>query len=70
MDSLTPSPRGSRGSRVLRQISSVSLDIKAAAEVEKIWILYNLNNDTVLDYYEVRDYLMDSARPAIRLSDR
>ena len=68
MESLTPSPR--RSVRTVRQISSISLDIKAAAEVEKIWILYNLNEDNALEFDEVRDYLMDCAQPAIRLSDR
>ena len=34
-----------------------SMDIKIHAEVEKIWINYDLNKDGHLDYEEVKVYL-------------
>tara|TARA_B110000305_G_C18831875_1_gene356117 strand:+ start:133 stop:375 length:243 start_codon:yes stop_codon:yes gene_type:complete len=39
------------------------------SEVEKIWILYDLDGDGHLAYEEVATYLRDRAYPYITLSD-
>ena len=52
------------------RVTSVSLDIKAAAEVEKIWILYNLNGDETMDFMEVMDYLIDNSKPRLTVNNQ
>eukprot|EP00355_Strombidium_rassoulzadegani_P002973 CAMPEP_0168612674 /NCGR_PEP_ID=MMETSP0449_2-20121227/3043_1 /TAXON_ID=1082188 /ORGANISM="Strombidium rassoulzadegani, Strain ras09" /LENGTH=72 /DNA_ID=CAMNT_0008653255 /DNA_START=14 /DNA_END=232 /DNA_ORIENTATION=- len=39
--------------------SDISIDIKVQSEVEKIWIMYDLDNNGVLDIEEVTRYLND-----------
>ena len=46
--------------------TELSLEIKALAEVEKVWILYDLAKALVngeLDYHETRHYLEEMAFP-------
>ena len=39
------------------------------AEVEKIWILYDLDDNGELDYEEMADYLKDMTYPYLNLTD-
>ena len=50
--------------------ASVAQQIKAAAEVEKIWILYNLRQNETLGFLEVRDFLLDSLQPENAFTDK
>ena len=52
-----------------RKESEISMEIKALAEVEKIWILYDLNNESEMDLDQTRAYLKDVAYPYLTLSD-
>tara|TARA_B110000305_G_C19020005_1_gene438882 strand:+ start:93 stop:308 length:216 start_codon:yes stop_codon:yes gene_type:complete len=52
-----------------REETEVSLEIKALAEVEKIWILYELENDGYLNLPKTTAYLKDVAYPYLTLSD-
>ena len=45
------------------------MEIKAIAEVEKIWILYDLNESGELDFDETKDYLTERAYAYKKLSD-
>ena len=47
---------------------SISSEIKVLAEVEKIWILYDLNNDQSLDFSEMEVYIKDVTGPRVNLS--
>ena len=40
------------------------------AEVEKIWILYDADNNGKLDFEEVESYLKEMAFPHLKLTDR
>ena len=53
----------------MRQESDVSKEIKAIAEVEKIWILYDLDYNGELDFDETKAYLKEMAFPTLQLSD-
>ena len=48
---------------------TVSDEIKILAEVEKIWIIYDLNNDQRIDYEEIRNYIVNMADPYLKLTD-
>ena len=37
--------------------SDVSIEIKASAEVEKMWIIFDIDGSGELEFEEVRDYL-------------
>ena len=41
--------------------SEVSKEIRVLAEVEKIWILYDLDENGTLDFEEIREYLREMA---------
>ena len=56
-------------SRNERHESVTSMEIKALSEVEKIWILYDLDNNGELDFDETRAYLKEMAYPYLSLSD-
>ena len=47
----------------------VSQDIKIAAEVEKIWILYDIDESSKLEYEEIKEYIQKMAYPKVELSD-
>lgn len=49
--------------------TSISRDIRAAAEVEKIWILFDGDGNGKLDKQEVTDYIKVMAQPALQLED-
>ena len=49
--------------------SEVSMEIKALAEVEKIWILYDLDNNGELDFKETKAYLKEMAYPYLSITD-
>ena len=42
--------------------SSISHQIKVIAEVEKIWILYDLDKSGMLDFEEIKAYLKEYVR--------
>ena len=45
------------------------MEIKAVAEVEKIWILYDLDNNGELDFAETKAYLKEMAYPYLSIPD-
>ena len=45
------------------------MEIKAMSEVEKIWILYDLDCNGELDFLETKAYLKEMAYPYLSLSD-
>ena len=53
----------------LKNESPLAREIKILAEVEKIWILYDLDFNDSLDYEEVKLYLKEMAYPHLTLSD-
>ena len=48
--------------------SKASLEIKIISEVEKIWIIYDVDNNGTLDFDEIRDYLDQMAFPSLSMS--
>ena len=51
-------------------VSKTSRWIKILAEIEKIWILYDLDGNESLDYEEIVKYLKTRAYPQLTLSDK
>ena len=49
-------------------ITPLSLEIKVMCEVEKIWIIYDRDDNRTLDFEEVIDYLKERAYPHLSLS--
>ena len=49
--------------------SKVSRDIRIMAEVEKIWIMYDLDNNGTLEFDEIQQYLQQMAFPHLTLSN-
>ena len=49
--------------------TKISKQIKVLAEVEKIWIIYDQDNNGSLDKEEVLDYLNERAYPHLTLSE-
>ena len=43
--------------------SKKSIEIKIICEVEKIWIIYDIDNNGELDFKEVADYLNEKTFP-------
>ena len=43
--------------------------MKVLAEVEKIWIIYDLDGNETLDFDEIKSYLEERAFPHLTLSD-
>ena len=54
---------------VLKGQSSISRQIKVLSEVEKIWILYDLDENGTLEYGEIELYLKEMAYPHLNLTD-
>ena len=50
--------------------SGVAREIRVLAEVEKIWILYDLDQNGTLDFDEICNYLKEMAYPDLSLSDK
>ena len=48
--------------------TSVATDIKVIAEVEKIWIMFDLDNNKTLDFKEIQTYV-NLMVPKVELSD-
>ena len=40
------------------------------AEVEKIWIIFNLDNDNYLDIIEMSNYIQVVTRPYVKISEK
>ena len=53
----------------MQKESEMSREIKVLAEVEKIWILYDLDDDGKLDKSEIASYLCQMAYPRLEMSD-
>ena len=49
--------------------TNVSREIKILSEVEKIWIVYDADQNGFLEYGEVVSYLKEMAQPKLDLSD-
>ena len=49
--------------------TKVSRDIRIASEVEKIWIMYDLDRNGTLEYEEIKLYLREMAFPHLTLSE-
>ena len=49
--------------------SKLSWDIRILAEVEKIWIMYDLDDNKELDYEEIKLYLNEVAYPHLDLTE-
>ena len=52
-----------------QKITTISREIKVLAEVEKIWILYDLDENGTFEYGEIELYLKEMAYPHLDLSD-
>ena len=50
--------------------SKTARDIRIVSEVEKIWILYDLDNNGELDFDEISRYLDEVAYPHLSLTQR
>ena len=46
----------------------ISREIRVLAEVEKIWIQYDMDDNGELDYNEVSNYLQERAFPHLTMS--
>ena len=49
--------------------TDVSRDIRITAEVEKIWIIYDTDDNGILDFAEVKDYIKKTAFASKNLDD-
>ena len=48
--------------------TKMAREIKVIAEVEKIWILYDLDENGELDYEEISHYLKEVAYPHLKMT--
>ena len=55
--------------RLDQEESSLAREIKVLAEVEKVWILYDLDYNDSLDFEEVTLYLTEMAYPHLTITD-
>ena len=51
------------------KVTKISREIKIVAEVEKIWIQYDLDGNEALDFDEILQYLKERAYPHLTLED-
>ena len=56
--------------RYQKEESSLAREIKVLSEVEKIWILYDLDYNDQLDFEEVKLYLKEMAYPHLSLDEK
>ena len=56
-----------RAFKDINEQSDLSREIKVLAEVEKIWILYDLDKSETLDFEEVELYLCEMAYPDLTM---
>ena len=49
--------------------SPFSKEVKVLSEVEKIWILYDLDGNETLDFEELKPYLLERAYPHLSLPE-
>ena len=49
--------------------TEVSQSIRILSEVEKIWIVFDIDNNGTLDREEIRDYIKNMAGDALSLTD-
>ena len=52
-----------------QQETELSREIRILAEVEKIWIIFDLDNSGKLDKVEIKDYIKYMAGDALTLND-
>lgn len=50
--------------------TETSRDIKVISEVEKIWILYDVDENGTLDWDEVKAYITEMAFPHLNFTDK
>ena len=50
--------------------TELSKEIRILAEVEKIWIIFDVDNSGKLDQMEIKDYLKFITAPSLSLSDQ
>ena len=48
--------------------TKISREIKIISEVEKIWIVYDVDDNGTLDFPEIREYLEKMAFPSLSMS--
>ena len=53
----------------MQKESELSREIKVLAEVEKIWILYDVDGNGLIDKSEISEYLRQMAQPKLELTD-
>ena len=53
----------------MQKESELSREIKVLAEVEKIWILYDVDGNGLIDKAEISEYLRHMAQPKLELTD-
>ena len=53
----------------MQKESELSREIKVLAEVEKIWILYDVDGNGLIDKSEISEYLRHMAQPKLELTD-
>ena len=46
------------------------MEIKLLSEVEKIWIIYDVDNSGLLERNEVHDYIKQMAQPSVDLAEK
>lgn len=55
---------------MIKYESNVSKEIKVLAEVEKMWILYDLDGSGTIEHDECASYLREMSSPTLELSDK
>ena len=49
--------------------TKLSREVRIISEVERIWIMYDLDMNGTLEYDEIKSYLKEMAMPHLELSD-
>ena len=55
--------------KVAKFETKIATEIKVLSEVEKLWILYDLDNNQSLEYKEIRQYIQDVTDPVMILEE-
>ena len=59
------------GRRMMHEFETqVSKEIRILSEVEKIWIIFDVDDSGRLDKEEIQDYIKYMAGPSLKLSDQ
>lgn len=44
--------------------------VRISAEVERIWLLYDIDDNGTLDYDEIKTYLVETAYPHLKMNEK